>query len=197
MVFLSIKIGYFWFENKLEWPFRSTNYKRYFPPRSYKPRQKCRKQCTCTSLAFMMAANIQPPVNNWTSELLDDLVLQGTRIYDSIPNKTRAYLLVTDLPATVCFHGYTFTLATHEPYGSTIGTSQTDRPFYSVHDALTVSQNLLSLHMKWFQRLFFFEILFFLQGPWRNIHLFTHRKFCMCYLYNRRVFHIIKVYINL
>ena len=96
------------------------------------------KQCTCASLAFMLRADIQPHIYRWTSDILDDIVRQGTRIYNNIPNKTRNFLLITDLPTTIILHNK-YTLDMHEPFGGTIGTSQTDGPFYTVHDALTAT----------------------------------------------------------
>ena len=95
------------------------------------------KQCTCTSLVFMLEASIHPNLQFWTSEDLDEIVRHGTIIYDRIPNKKRNYLLIDELPTSASYHDDTFVLAKHQPFAGTIGRQITEEPFYSVLDALT------------------------------------------------------------
>ena len=102
------------------------------------------RQCTCTSLAFMLRAKVQPQFQVWTSQHLDSIVRHGTVIYNNIPDKTGAFLLISDLPAAVTIHNYKFLLTMSQPFGGTINRQETDGPFYTIHDALAESFRVAS-----------------------------------------------------
>ena len=93
-------------------------------------------QCTCTSLVFMLETSIRPNIQIWTSKDLDEIVRRGTLIYSRIRNKTGDYLFIDELPTSISYHNDTFSLATHQPFGGTIGRQNTEEPFYSILDAL-------------------------------------------------------------
>ena len=92
----------------------------------------------------MLRAKVQPQFEVWTPQHLDSIVRHGTVIYNNIPDKTGAFLLISDLPAAVTKHNYKFLLTMSQPFGGTINRQETDGPFYTIHDALAESFRVAS-----------------------------------------------------
>ena len=66
------------------------------------PENNIGRQCTCTALMSLVVAQQKSPVH-WTADDLDSILYQGDSLY-SATRGDNEYLLVTDLPTSVCYN---------------------------------------------------------------------------------------------